>query len=266
MNFKHLDIDAITAKMNLSTINLTDYKMVTPTVARVVISCTGQDTDESVTRSEIAKLFGEQASPIVSSFRKLPTGGEVATVVGFVKANRQVMAMEDVPKEKMKLMASNLMMNQDDKSLWDVRKGAAGEYLVRQGSEDLSELIQLARKPKIGTPSLAAIASMPAEPREFVAYVDTKLEEVQHGFVIASEGDNVTVIPVGMEQAVECKLECLVEVSYLDADDEKMLGQKTMATAGMDKSAMIEYYRKAYGYAPAYVAKIIEMINMHSFA
>jgi hypothetical protein len=263
--FRHLDIDEIASKVRLHTINVSDYRMVTPTIARVIISCTGQTPHNEDLRAEIASMFQDLASPVQGSFRRLQGDGPVTTVVGFIKANREVKSMEEVDKTRMKVMSSNLMMSKDDKSLWEVRKGSSGEYLVRQGEEDLSELVALARRPKVGIPKLTAIASMPAEPKEFAAYVDLKLEEVQHGFVVASEKGIATILSSEGDEVVQCSTDCLVEVCHLDEEDEKMISPK-MATAGMDKSAMIEYYKKAYSYAPDYVAKIIEMIGQHAFA
>jgi hypothetical protein len=265
MNFRNLDIDALASKLNSFTLSVNDYEMVSPTLARVMISYTGETPRmHEETRAGIAKLFDGHATPVAESFRKVCAG----VITGFVKASREVREFdpESVTAGKMKEMAANLLMDKSDETLWEKRSGASGDYLIRQGEEDLSQLVHLAMHRQAGQPTFAALASMPAESKEFAAFVSPESEEVEHGYVVASADNKMTVIPFGAEEAVEVQTANLVEVIHMDGEDMRALGTEMAAEVASDKSAMIEYYRKAYGYAPDYVQKIIDMINQHSFA
>jgi hypothetical protein len=267
MNFRNLDLDAIHAKIQTAgfTLNVNDYEMVTPTLARVMLTYTGNvPMAQEEVRAGISKLFEGQASPVAESFRKVKDG----VIAGFVKTAREVREFDSgaVTAGKMKEMAANLLMDKTDESLWEKKSGASGDYLVRQGNDDLSGLVHLATNKQIGQPTFAHLASMPAEPKEFAAFVSIDSEEVEHGYVVASADGKMTVVPVGSDDAVEVQTAQLVEVINLDGEDAKAAGTVMAAEVAADKSAMIEYYRKMFSYAPDYVQKIVDIINQHSFA
>lgn len=267
MNFRNLDLDAIHAKIQTAgfTLNVNDYEMVTPTLARVMITYTGEvpQSQEEV-RAGIARLFEGQASPVAESFRKVTAG----VIAGFVKTAREVREFDQavVTAGKMKEMAANLLMDKTDESLWEKKSGASGEYLVRQGNDDLSGLVHLATNRQMGQPTFAHLASMPAETKEFAAFVSKTSEEVEHAYVIASNEGKMTVLPFGSEDAVEIETAQLVEVLHLEAADVKGAGSEMAAEVAADKQAFIEYVRKWFSYAPDYVQKWIDMINQHAFA
>jgi hypothetical protein len=267
MNFRNLDLDSLASRATLSgfTLNVNDYDMVTPTLARVMLTYTGNiPRSQEEIRASVAQLFKGHASPVADSFRKVTEG----TVAGFIKTSREVREFDSgmVTAGKMKEMAANLLMDKTDESLWEKKSGAAGDYLVRQGNDDLSGLVHLATNKQLGQPTFAHLASMPAETKEFAAYVSTDTEEVEHGYVVASADGKMTVIPVGAEDAVEVQTAQLVEVINLDGEDAKAAGGVMAAEVAADKGAMIEYYRKMFSYAPDYLQKIIDIIGQHAFA
>lgn len=265
--FRNLDLAALASTLNTTTANLQDFEMISPSVARVCISMSGAFPSRSEVRSAIASLFKGMASPVEASFRNLSESGGIKTVIGFVKASAEVRPFEEATNGRMKAMASNLLMDDTDKSMWEIRAGSTGKYLVKQGNEDLSELASLAVSRKVGLPSLAHVANVTAAKTEFAAFLDKKMEEVQFGFVVASTDDGLEVLPFDGDGDVETVTpEQLVQVVNLDGEDTQATGMEMSAAVMNDKSAMIEYYKKAYQHAPDYVAKVIEQINQHAFA
>lgn len=265
MQFRNLDLDSLHAKLNSFTMNVNDYEMVSPTLARVIITTTGNTpVQQEEIRASVARLFNGLASPVAESFRKVTDG----VMAGFVKTNREVREYDEaaVTAGKMKVMSSNLLMDNDDASLWEIKEGSTGRYTVRQGNEDLSQLVHLACRKQMNQPTMAHLASMPAETKEFAAFVAPSSEEVEHGYVIASGEGKMTVMPFGADEAIEISTAQLVEVCNLDGEDVSAFGSPMAAECAASKEAMIEYYRKAYVYAPDYVQKIIEIINQHSVA
>jgi len=265
--FRHLDLESIHAKAKLAgfTFNVNDYEMVSPTLARVMLTYTGNvPQSQEETRAEIARLFKGLASPVAESFRKVKDG----VIAGYVKTTREVREFDatSVTAGKMKEMAANLLMDKTDESLWEKKSGASGDYLVRQGNDDLSGLVHLATNKQLGQPTFAHLASMPAESKEFAAFVSKDTEEVEHGYVVASAKGKMTLVPFGADDAIEVETAQLVEVINLDGEDAKALGTAMAPEVAADKNAMVEYYRKAYSYAPDYIQKIIDIINQHAFA
>lgn len=269
--YRNADLASIARRVNTFTVSLQDHQMVTPTLARVVLSWTGQQPDRSEVAASIADLFNGLASPVESSFRSLQSG-PVSVAIGFVKANREVKEYTSeiaANQGRYKAMASNLLMDREDQSLWEVHSGSTGKFLVKKGNEDLSELVHLATARKATLPTLAQVASVPAEVQEFAAFVDPTVQEVMHGYIVGrADGGKVHVLAFeGDGQDQEIPEDLLVEVVNLDGKDQEAAKIKMSAEVAADRGAMVSYYTKLFGsYAPDYLKNVITMIDSHSIA
>lgn len=263
-SFRNLDLDAIASKINTFTLNVNDYEMISPTLARVIITSSGEMPVQEEVRASIARMFQGLASPVSESFRKVTDG----VIAGFVKTAREVREYDEqqVTAGKLKVMAANLLMDTADQTLYEVKESSTGKYMVRQGDDDLTALVHLACHTKMTQPTFAHLASMPAESKEFAAFVSPESEEVEHGYVLSSEEGKMTVLPYGADTPLEITTSHLVEVCNLDGEDVKAFGTDMAAEVAADKSAMVEYYKKMFNYAPDYVAQVISIINMHAVA
>jgi hypothetical protein len=265
--FRYFDLDKVASQLSRYTVSVHDYKMISPTVARVILSYTGSAPTQDEVRQQIASIFQGSAAPIAGSFRELTRAGDVKSVIGFVKASREVKPFEEAAAngKDYKVMASNLLMQTADGSMWEIKSGAMGKYLAKQSNDDLRQLIHLAQNTCAGIPKFNQIASLAsvAEPKEFAAFVDLNAEEVLHGFVVASTEDKVTVIAKETGEAVEVAADQLVHIQEVSANE---LGDKQMAADMSDPNAVIEYWRSVYRYSPEYIQKIIDMVGMHSYA
>lgn len=269
--FRNFDIDRVTAKISTFSLNVHDYQMVSPSLARVVLSYTGAMPDEAETvHNQVAALFNGEASAVVGSFSQLTRHGDIKSLIGFVKASREVVPYEDKvtagAEGKFKAMASNLLMDTADNSMWEIKSGATGKYLAKQAHADLSELVHMATASVHGLPKFAQIAHVEAAAQEFATFVDVNSEEVLSGFVVASTEDSLKVMCFETKEVVEAHYSQLVEVVELDAVEAKIGDMEMTKEVAASESEMVEYYRKAYGYSPEYVSKIIDMIKMHRFA
>jgi hypothetical protein len=269
--YRNADLASIARRVNTFSVSLQDHQMVTPTLARVVLSWTGQQPDRSEVAASIADLFNGLASPVESSFRSLQSG-PVSVAIGFVKANREVKEYTSeiaANQGRYKAMASNLLMDREDQSLWEVHSGSTGKFLVKKGNEDLSELVHLATARKATLPTLAQVASVPAEVQEFAAFVDPTVQEVMHGYIVGrADGGKVRVLAFeGDGQDQEIPEDLLVEVVNLDGKDQEAAKIKMSAEVAADRGAMVSYYTKLFGsYAPDYLKNVITMIDSHSIA
>lgn len=260
--FRNLDLAQAAGRMNLSTINLQDYEPMTPSIARVILTVTGRP-DKQQLRASIAEHFKGFAAPIVNSFRELRTSLAARVLVGYVKTSAQVKEYEDT--KGYKVMASNLLMDEADESLWELRKGTTGTYLVKHGEEDLSELATKLVQRRAGAPVMAQLACASTATREFASYVDFNTGEVEHGYVIETANGKVKLLPVEQNETVEIEETQLVEVVDLQGKDEQETGMR-LATASVTSKALIEFYSQVFQMAPDYLAKLIDAINEHAVA
>lgn len=261
------DINRIAAKMSSVRFSVNDYQVVSPTMAKVVINMSGVPEGPLEIRAAIAKLFKSHASAVEGSFRWATRQGDIKSAVGFVHTHRDVREYDEKAEAaKYRVMSSNLLMDNEDRSLWEVRDGSTAKYLCRQGNEDLTSLVHMATAYKSSLPSLVQLASGQPATKDFVAFVDTDTEEVRYGFAVTSAADGkVSVVATDDESVVEVSEASIIDVFELDKGDQQRLSA-TAAADGLSREAMVEYYKKAYSYSPEYIQEIIKMIDQHAFA
>ena len=272
-SYRLFDLDRVASQLARFTVSVHDYTMVSPTVARVILSHTGTVPTQEEIRQKISACFENNAAAIAGSFRQLTANGDIKSAIGFVKMSREVRPFDEneikASAENFKVMASNLLMQKSDNSMWEIKSGASGKYLAKQTNDDLRELIHLAHNPVNSLPRFSAIASLASitQPREFAAYVDLDAEEVMHGFVVASNDESLTILSRETGETVEVAANQLIQVQDLEGEEQIALtASPEMQNFGQDAAGMIAYYKLAYRHSPEYVQKLIDMIGQHAYA
>lgn len=266
-----LDTDKMLAKFRSKidsvVATLVDYQMITPELARVVITTnTDRETPEAC-RNAVSKMFNNEASVVEGSFRQLKSQS-LPTFVGFIYANVAVREYTKEAVAKMQVMASNLLMDKSDETIWQLRTSASGEkYLCRTGNEDLKSLVEANVTVKgrtMNVASLNSVISMGAEVGEYASFVNPETAEINYGYVIEASEESVRVLVRGMKETSEVVVptDLLVEVANPENSDKQ---EEVAAPEGGDKAAMKAYYKQLYSYSPEYYAKIEQIINQHSF-
>lgn len=248
-----------------------EYRAVTPTIARVTASFDVANVDAEMLA--ISAALNNSAAPVAGSFRRLD--GE--TFVGYVSATRAVIPLDGAtPGKGFRVMAANIYMDEGDKSLWEVKNGAGGSYMARQGQEDLSALLETARvSPRGSIPRLSRVLSASVATHDFVAFVRAgrNTAEMDYGFCVERTEDAYIVMSTFDKQAVSVPSDLIVSAMSLPRDEmpriPKAAVQSAMKTRGAETAASRtdpvlspqDYYRLAYSYAPGYVEKIIKQIS-----
>jgi hypothetical protein len=241
--------------MNMNTIAITDYEMRSPTLARVIVSYTGHMTREQI-RANLLEQFNNQAAPVENSFHIIKAHNNGGAAVGFIRANKEVRVVEEKElRAGYRAMASNIMMDNADRSLWEVRQGAGTKYLARHGQEDLSELVEAHLQRRQDIPALRHIAMAQAVKGEFASYV-SKTGDIDHGFVLAANAEKVQVLSMtsNMPEVV-----VMANVTRLDRIGVPKEFHKQMVKANIstqDKSQAKAYWEKLYAYDPEYLSDI----------
>lgn len=246
--------------------SITEYRMYSPKVARVIASFVGDLTPEDATDRLIACLNGA-ASPIRSSFRWLE---KHRSAIGFVSLTSAVRAFDEkTVTAKYHQVKANLFMDPSDESIWEVKPGSGGQYLAKRGNDNLAELIEAARvSPRGSMPRMSAVMAAAARPQQFVSFVEPDGQVVDYGFCLKADADTYHVLSNTTQQPVEIPRDGIISVHTLDipaairSTIEKSGGG---VKAGFsDSQAVIEYYKRAYAYAPEYVESIIRQIEQQS--
>jgi hypothetical protein len=244
---------------HLKTVAITDYKIdpQTPNLAQVVISYTGKFDKESL-RASLREKFDNRVAPVEGSFHEIKAGA----AVGFLRANREVRMpdQQELRASYRKVGASNIMMSDADNSLWEVKEGKSGKYLARTGQEDLSELVQANVNRRTDIPGLRHLSTASAATNEFVSFV-SKSGDLDHGFVMASNGEKVKLVSFATRQDTIVALENVTAIARVPLPQSFV---QQMATAGIsreEKSQASDYWKKLYEYAPNYLSDVLDQVD-----
>lgn len=253
------------------TVSIADYAMVTPNIARVIISFTGKQTPSKIAAS-VAKITNNQAAIIENSFRLVTNNA----AVGYIRANREIRPVTDNEiRASYKSASANILMSNDDDSLWEVKKIGGQTYLARQDNDNLEDLVTaVANYNTINTPKLKLLSSVIPQRNELVAYISDN-GDVDYGFVTATGKDAVKVQSRATRKPVIASLNRIIgsyEIEIDTATDKAVrqnVSKKIHAAARSDadiKATMTDYYNELFSYDPEYLAKVIKIINETSFA
>lgn len=239
----------------MRTCNVTDFRLKSPTLAKVIISYTG-DCDPAFIHETLSKRMGYQATPVKASFKKIREG----VAIGFVRTNR---AVRSVTKSEVsagyRVMSSNILMDNEDKSLWEVKDGAAGKYLARHGQEDLTALVTAAVQRRTDVPSLRQITIAKASKSELVAFVDDE-GDMDYGFAVATNDDNVKVLSFNRRIPVTANYDNVVSI-YPVTIPKPVSDIVVASLTAEEKKQSIDFYKRLYGYDPEYMRAVISQIE-----
>lgn len=245
-----------------STVSITDFKIVAKKLAKVIVAFTSKPTREEVVEALTAKMQ-YLAAPVENSFRIIKDN----VAVGFVRASTEVRAIED--KEQLranyKVMASNILMDNADKTLWEVKEGASGKFLARHGHEDLSELVGAAINHRQDVPKIRQLAQASVAPREFVAFASAS-GDMDYGFCIKAHTKEgvVCVVSATTGQAVNIPADVVASVIPVGGVKIPLSAHQRITAAGIDRNAVgqeKDYYTRLYSYAPDYLAEVIRQVE-----
>lgn len=276
--------------------NIHDYSQHTPRLAKVVACFNTDDADSGELYAAVTAALGGNAVPVDGSFRRIHSHA-LPTMVGFVRANTEVLDFTVAAERGMRTLAANVLMDAADESIWEVKQAAGTKVLVRQGTEDLSQVLTTARVQVKRTPVLSTIGIEVPEARRFVAFVDPRTSTTRYGYVISAGLGDVEILPFATEDErmddqmlmapkadnssedlrgdgnvisqrladrcapISVGLDNLVETAHMNGNDSFA---EIAAPSGNEKDRMIDYYRKVYEYAPDYFQRVVEQIQGHA--
>lgn len=234
---------------------------VTPSVFKVVVSFS-KEADKQALYKAVAAATDNKVSPIEASFRPIPG---TKAFVGFVARNAEVREYETASVEKMKVMASNLLMDEADKSLWEVRSNGDARFLTRHAEDDLSELVALASvrtdNRTFGIPVLSSLGTPEAVVNEAVVFVNPETASICHAIIIASCDDGIEAVDMDSLERVKVDPETVVEMASFDAKEVMEAFPEVASPENYNAPTMEAYYKQVFGYDAAYWAEFKKILD-----
>ena len=242
------------------TLSLTDYKLIKPTLAKVIVATTGTISKEEMADMLCANLR-YLASPVEGSFRKLTKD----SAIGFIRANKQTRELDQAGKKgdltaRYKVMGSNLLMDKQDRTLWEVRSGPTGSYIARHGNEDLSELVEASVQNRADIPRVGRVTMAKAAVSEFAAYC-TANGVMDYGFVTRSNDSAAEVISAATQQKTVVRNEMIAGLYPVTVDREVHKQVMARLMTGEEKAKAADYWRTLFSYAPDYADELVKAVN-----
>lgn len=250
--------------LSARTININEGVMLNANLAKVMISTTGNVDAEDIAECITAKLRG-QGALVEGSLTQVQASPIGASYVAFVKSVSEVREVDshELQASYHAVLAtnSNVLVNNEDQSVWELKTGSAGKYLVRHQEEDLTSLVAAASNESELAPRLAKVTMGVPQREALVAYV-TETGDVDYGFVTKTSQANQNVELISVQASVPRVVSTrnMLSAHEVDLDPEVY----RMAAATIDegeKDKMRRFYTALYSIAPDYLSEVIAEIN-----
>ena len=287
---KKLNLSKVVAdvqtRINLIQASLHSLEQITPEISRVVVDFTTESGNQIDRRLAIAALFDNQLVAVPNSFREI--SGYQFTATGFVTSKKEEREYTDevASSGRYKVIAKNVMMDQEDESLWEVNSSGDSKYLIRHGEEDLSGLVALAsleQRTRSGRSiNVASIVVPNISAGEFVTYINPKTCELAYGYAVGYESvtakdendedvevDELQVFDRESNDIINVDPHLVVESAEMNGDDLENMPEEERASMdeySNSKEGMKAYYRKMFEYSPAYYQMMEQIIDGHAVA
>lgn len=243
-----------------------EYEIVAANLARVTLTCNaGTYADKSDLFDEVSASFENQARPVKDSFRWIDDGKNYC--VGFVVPNREIRHNVDVTAGAYREVASNLYMDEADHSLWDVKNGGTGKYLVRHGVDDLAHLVEEARvSPRGSTPRLSSLVTASTEKHELVAFVSASRygAEMDYGICLGNtDAGELRVLSHASRSVTNLPSSMVVGSYTLDLKNLPSIKKHHVkAATAMDPIlSPEEYWKLQYAYNQPYLELVLKQVR-----
>lgn len=256
------------AKLDTSTVRITDYEPINEGAARVIVRCSGNLTRDQF-HEKLAASTDNKVTALPGSFRWIEKG---STAVGYVNYTPEVRSVEDKElKAKYRAVSatSNIFMDPEDESLWELSSGSSGSYLRRTQSENLPAVLSSVKAAASSYRERLSAAVVEHAPvmHTFVSMVVPHVDKavVDYGSIVGrKKGDgSYIVFSATLKKAITVGEDQLIAFTHPD------LKKWGVEVAGFsDVQAVIDYYQKAYphGEATGYLDKLIDVIEQQAAA
>lgn len=248
---------------NLPAATVTSYEEIGDGIAMVVVQHS-TNAGRELNRKALAKTLGDKARPIEGSFRRINDAHQTRLVsVGYVVAAELVEELSEARESKMKVVAKNVLMDDSDRTLWDVTESNGQKYIRRQTAENINDVLSTIASTKIDVPRAETLGFAAPCKQDYVAYVDATTASLKFGYVVASDGDTAQVLPRDGDALTTIASALIVALQHkVDTRDNYLSRSLTKVEAKLtDPDKLKEYYKRVYSYDPAFLNLVEQTID-----
>lgn len=250
--------------LSARTININEAMVINANLAKVMITTTGDVDAEQIAETICAKLEG-QGALVEGSLVRVQASDIGNSYVAFVRSVSEVREVDshELQASYHSVLATNqnVLVSNEDQSVWELKTGSAGKYLVRHQEEDLSSLVASACNESELAPRLAKVSMKVPARESLVAYV-TDTGNVDYGFVTKTSQANQNVELISVEASVPRIVSTRTMLSAHDIDlDADVYRLAAASLTEGDKDKMRTFYTALYSIAPDYLSELIDQIN-----
>lgn len=252
--------------------------------ARIIVGLSSNNSDKKTVQAAINKALKGSARLVEGSFRQLSgVRSSHPLLTGFVLPNRVVEPYTTSRIENMRVLSSNILMDETDQTLWNIKESGGQQFLCRDQDENLSELLSSVRERKVGVPMIQTLSRttelskvfVPCGKKDYLEFVDTEEACIKFGMVVSSctdTGDILVCVRDGEETRVDQAL--VVEVASLGDSLPKLKKEvadelkPTTVEEPLDltEQDIKQYYADLYQQDPSYFANLETLMQTHGIA
>ncbi len=249
----------------MQTITVTDHKIIKPGLAQVIVAFTGDMNSETMA-SMLTEKLGFLGAPVEHSFRPLTKD----SAIGFVRANREIREFNEnrdpktgqiLARVQYKVLSNNVLMDNKDRTLWEVKDGPGGKYLARHGNENLAELIEASTNyARTDVPKLSRVTMAKAARGEFAAYCGLD-GNMDYGFVTRASAAKTEIVSMATHRPVIVPNQLIASLTPVGIDKEIHKQVLARVQSHDEKSKQIEYWKTLYAYDKPYADAFVTYVN-----
>ena len=235
-----------------------DYEVLSKNVASVICSMSDMGSDRAARMQAVSKTLQGKATPIAYRLRQFAGDGmrpEMPMIKGFVTPTRVIEEYTKDRVSRMTHLSSNILMDEDDKNIWNVTNVNGKKFLSRNVDENLSELLASSVSKSVNTMKLKSFASIQPQTHEMVAFVDPKKAIIRYGMCVGSK-----ILATDTSKLIAVDPQYIVEICTEDKENLPEIKEVKAAS----KQDLIKYYTEVYNYDAEYLKKFINEINNHA--
>lgn len=218
----------------------TGYEAISPDLCRVRVEIRNSDTTKEALLASVKAALGNNIQPVQGSFSCINYDAngmhQTREYVGLVAKGIETRTVEKAELgQRYATMAANVLMDSTDDSVWNMATSPTGHMVLsRQVDENLSELIEMARKRNTANRNykdpLVAIANVAS----YAHFYNSQTKTLDFGYVCGREADGSVVIASrAFNDLVSVDERELISASNIHRDDLEYNIHKSLHTNGI---------------------------------
>lgn len=229
----------------------TGYDPISDSLCRVRVEIRNSNTTKEALSASVKAALGENVQPVRGSFQCIAhdtnSTHQTREYVGLVTKGIETRTIEKSSLgERYSTMAANVLMDSTDDTVWNMATSPSGQIVLsRQVDENLSELIEMARKRNTGNRNYKEALVAIANTASYAHFYNTLTGALDFGYVCGKEDGKIIVASRALEDLISVDDRELVSASNIHNDDKELDIHRSLHKSGLKCPAHLVRAMKA---------------------